>query len=87
MIKDDDTFNETSLYGSRKWCAAVLGKSYDWFLRNADNLESDGFPKTDPLTGNRIKEDVYAWINSRRRIEDRVKVETPKHTKENFNAL
>lgn len=87
MIEKDDTFDEDCRYGSRKWCAVVLGKSYDWFLRNTKALEADGFPPIDPLTDHRIKADVEAWINRRRRIADRVIVETPKHEKVNYDAL
>lgn len=71
----DLTLTENSLYGSEAWCAQTFGKSLDWWRRNRAVLEADGFPSKDPLTKQTIKADVLAWINKRRRIEDRAIVE------------
>lgn len=70
MAVEDVTFRETSAYGSVSWCAERLGRSVDWFRRNRPDLERDGFPRTDPLVGHVLKDDVDAWLKGRRRLSD-----------------
>ncbi|WP_428515122.1 hypothetical protein [Roseovarius sp.] len=69
-MSKDLTFDDCSAFGSISWAAKRLGMSKDQFLRKRDNLESEGFPKRDPLTNYYHKADVDAWIDHRRRIPD-----------------
>lgn len=70
MTTTDATMNEVSAFGSTAWCAATLGKSVDWFRKNRNKLEGDGFPRVDPLIGLTMKADVEAWLARRRRLAD-----------------
>lgn len=69
-MPDDITFNPLSAYGSVSWAAQRLGMSKSQFLQKRDELESEGFPKRDPITKTYHKGDVDTWINRRRRIQD-----------------
>lgn len=66
----DRTFDPLSEYGSHAWCAAVLGKSTDWFRKNREALEAAGFPRVCKIVGHTIKADVRAWITKRRQYSD-----------------
>ena len=68
--KQDPTFDPMSEYGSRAYCAAVLGRSQSWFLTNRAKLEVEGFPKPCKIVGLTLKADVAAWISKRRRYAD-----------------
>ena len=68
--KTDRTFDPLSEYGSHAWCAAVLGKSTDWFRKNREELEAVGFPRVCRIVGQTIKADVRAWITKRRQYSD-----------------
>lgn len=68
--KTDRTFDPLSEYGSHAWCAAVLGKSTDWFRKNREALEAAGFPRVCRIVGQTIKADVRAWITKRRQYSD-----------------
>ena len=72
LQKLDRTFHDVSLYGSDHWCAATLGQSFGWFKKHVSNLEDGGFPKPDPILGQRIKADVEVWISRRRKFSDKV---------------
>ncbi|MGL6209696.1 MAG: hypothetical protein ACRC14_07705 [Paracoccaceae bacterium] len=69
-MKDDVTFSDVSAYGSERWCAQALGKSYEWFRKARPSLEAHGFPQRDRLLGLTQKADVLAWIVRRRRLND-----------------
>ena len=68
--KIDDTFDEICAFGSTRWVAAKLGRTYDWVLRNRTKLEVDGFPQKDKITNLYHKADVEHWVNSRRTTID-----------------
>lgn len=92
--KSDATFTDTSLYGSRLWCAVTLGRTYEWMMQgyNKAKLSNEGFPKPDPINGRYIKADVIAWINRRRQISDRsisdrAIMEAQKPRKSNLSGL
>lgn len=70
MGRHDATFAEICAYGSDRWCALKLGRSYEWFRRTRPELERKGFPPKDTITGYTIKADVDAWIAKRRRYSD-----------------
>lgn len=72
-MTEDRTMTEDSLFGSARWCAVTLGRSYDWFITNRDKLEAANFPKKDCLTGLYLKSDVQDWIQTR--AQRRAKVE------------
>lgn len=67
-MKIDASFTADSHFGTEKWCAATLGRSYDWLVKNIVMLERDGFPKKDPIIGLRNKADVLEWIAKRRKF-------------------
>lgn len=67
-MKIDASFTADSHFGTEKWCAATLGRSYDWLAKNIEALERDGFPRKDPLIGLRNKADVLEWIAKRRKF-------------------
>lgn len=69
-MSKDLTFSNSSAFGSISWAAQRMGMSKDMFLRRRATLESEGFPKRDPLTNYYHKADVDAWIDNRRRIPD-----------------
>jgi len=70
MSKHDTTFDEISLYGSERWVARTLGRSVEWMRARRDEFATAGFPPADPITGHRIKADVIAWVERRRRLPD-----------------
>lgn len=70
ITSHDHTFHADAAYGSERWCALVLGKSYEWLRKARADLEADGFPRRDPLLNLTQKADVLAWIARRRRIAD-----------------
>ena len=71
----DITFDEISVYGSEKWCAAVLGKTIHWFRKHRTKLEADGFPKVDLLIGHTLKADVYEFVEGRRKIRKAIEIQ------------
>lgn len=71
-MKHDKTFHPVSCYGSREWVAQTLGKSVDWFRKSLDSLYAAGFPRPDPIIGLHNKDDVKAWIASRRASQVKV---------------
>jgi|GEM_PF-5471024 len=87
----DLTMNADAAYGSDRWCATTLGKSYDWFKKSRPLLEGDGFPPKDRILGLTMKDDVHAWIAKRRRIADVVVAPLTTHgaqpNKENLYAF
>ena len=72
MAHHDPTLSQHSLFGSISWVAMTLGLTKDSFKRKRDALEAEGFPARDALTNLFIKDDVYAWVNRRRKVADRV---------------
>lgn len=75
---NDQTLQDCSLYGSRRWVAKTLGMSIHTFDNKRPALEEQGFPKRDHLVGLYLKADVLAWVYRRRQIGDTVKPpETP----------
>ena len=76
-MKHDPTFSAVSAYGSPQWAAATLGRSYTWLRDHRTELEAEGFPPKDTLTGYYVKADVLAWIRKRRRISDSPVVSGP----------
>ena len=66
----DPTFDTVSLYASDRWVASSLGRTVDWLRKHKPELEVAGFPPADPITGMRIKADVIAWVEQRRRVPD-----------------
>ena len=72
MGKHDTTFDAISLFGSERWVAGTLGRSVEWLRAHRDELAIAGFPPADPITGYRIKADVIAWVERRRRLPDAV---------------
>lgn len=94
MVKpmNDPTMSPDAAYGSERWCAATLGKSYEWFRKARADLEADGFPPRDGLIKLTMKADVHAWIAKRRRISDPVGAPitttgAQPHNKENLHAF
>lgn len=97
-MKHDATFTAESLFGSEQWCAATLGRSTDWLTKNIGRLESEGFPKKDPIIGLRNKADVLEWVAKRRKFADTQGIarftrpadmhhDTTKHPGENLENL
>lgn len=68
----DWTFDEVSLFGSRKWAAARIGRPYSWFSKNMKRLKAEGFPEVDPLVGLYVKSDVDEWVERRKKISGTV---------------
>lgn len=66
----DPTFESVSLYASERWVALSLGRSIEWLRKHRAELDVAGFPPADPITGMRIKADVVAWVEQRRRVPD-----------------
>lgn len=84
----DLSLSPQSLFGSAKWTAQRLGRSVDWLRQNRDELDRDGFPAPDAITGLWIKADVDAWVTKRRRISDAAMVVEQNHQQEvNLDAL
>ena len=73
-MKQDVTFCDASSFGSDYWCAATLGRSYDWFRDHRTDLQREGFPAKDPIIGLTNKADVRSWIARRRKFSDAVTV-------------
>lgn len=70
MTAPDISMGPDATYGSDRWCAATLGRSYEWFRKQRQTLEGNGFPRRDALLNLTMKADVYAWIAKRRKISD-----------------
>ena len=70
MTTHDRTMDDISALGSDRWCAAKLGLSLDWFKKNRDTLEREGFPAKDKLFQLTLKADVEAFLAKRRRVAD-----------------
>lgn len=91
FTKQDETFSDLAAYGSRAWVAARLGKNMDWYYRNIDALQNEGFPRIDPIMNAYLKADVDSWIASRQKISATVTITgTPVEittSRENLNAL
>ena len=68
MTSHDRTMDEISAYASDRWCAARLGQSLDWFKRNRETLEREGFPQKDRLFALTLKADVEAFLAKRARV-------------------
>jgi hypothetical protein len=85
----DPSFNPDAAYGSDRWLAHTLGRSYEWFRKARPKLEADGFPRKDRVVGYTLKADVEAWLGRRRVVPDCVKVQEPDshHSKENLHEL
>lgn len=73
--RPDITLEPISLYGSEKWAAATLGLTMPKFRCAMQSLHTAGFPRPDDITGHYIKADVTAWVNNRRKVSDRVKMD------------
>lgn len=71
-MKHDRTFEAVSVYGSLLWVATTLGRSVTWLRQHRAELEADGFPKEDVLTGLYLKADVLTWVRKRRRVAEPV---------------
>jgi predicted DNA-binding transcriptional regulator AlpA len=85
----DHTMSHISLFGSVHWAAMRCGLSRDTFRKKRPQMETDGFPIPDPITGHYVKADVDAWINRRRQVADELKVVSGSTRKEeiNYDAL
>jgi len=88
-MTEDATFSADSAYGSDRWCAVTLGRSYNWFRRIRPTLEVAGFPKKDTIIGLTMKADVEAWLAKRRQVADAMSRTTHHATStgENLHAL
>jgi hypothetical protein len=68
IVEPDETFPDVCAYGSILWAATRLGKSVDWYYRNRDKLNAEGFPEIDPVIRRFLKVDVDKWIANRAKI-------------------
>ncbi len=64
-MPEDHSLDPAAAYGSERWCAQRLGKSYEWFRKARPSLEQEGFPRRDGLVGLTMKADVEAWLSRR----------------------
>lgn len=69
-MPDDPSLNPFAAYGSERWCAQRLGKTYEWFRKARVALEAEGFPPRDRLIGMTHKADVETWLARRRVLAD-----------------
>jgi hypothetical protein len=75
----DPTFADFAVYGSEKWCAARVGRTYEWFRKARPALEAEGFPRRDRLIGLTHKGDVDTWLSRRRVLTDDAGARTTGH--------
>lgn len=71
-MTNDLTMNDACRFGSTRWVAMRLGMTRSSFYKKRPALEASGFPKPDPITGLRVKDDVDAWINARQKTHVKV---------------
>jgi predicted DNA-binding transcriptional regulator AlpA len=81
----DYTMEEISLFGSVSWAAMRCGLSRENFKKKRPQLETDGFPRPDKITGTYLKADVDAWIERRRQVPDRIREVRADKPEEEFN--
>ncbi|PJE33451.1 hypothetical protein PSM7751_00001 [Pseudooceanicola marinus] len=84
----DRTLTTEAAVGSTRWVSSFLGMSPEAFRNRRKNLESEGFPRPDPILKLYIKADVKAWIENRRSIApENLVVSSAKKKNINFGAL
>ena len=81
----DYTISEISLFGSVSWAALRCGLSRETFRKKRPQMETDGFPRPDKITGTYLKADVDAWIERRRQVPDRIHEARADTPEEEFN--
>jgi hypothetical protein len=90
-MADDLSMNPFAAYGSERWCAQRLGRTYEWFRKARADLEAEGFPARDRLIGMTHKSDVETWLSRRRVLADDEGARTTGHHAtfigENHDAL
>lgn len=67
--------------------AERLGIGPTTFYKYRSALEAEGFPRPDPIINRYHREDVEAWIKSRRRVADPDMVQVEGTPEINFDAL
>ena len=67
--------------------AERLGISPTTFYDRRPALEAEGFPKPDPVMKRYLRDDVEAWLKSRRRVPDPDMVQVEGGAEINFDAL